>query len=102
MASNPLSEALAAAVPLFIERLQERGGPSAVELARMHDLSTALGERGDVLIFGGGRKGEQAELFNRTAEALAILSFLPGGVTLFGSHWETPAPQLHNPDPLRR
>jgi hypothetical protein len=32
---------------------------------------------------------EVAEIFNGLARALAVLSFVPGGVTLFGSHWET-------------
>jgi hypothetical protein len=55
-------------------------------------MSAVLGERGDVLLFGAGKKGkkgEVAEIFNGLARALAVLSFFPGGVTLFGSHWET-------------
>jgi hypothetical protein len=47
-----------------------------------------LASKGDILQFGSKKKGEAAEIFNRVAEAIAIMSFCPGGVTLFGEHWE--------------
>jgi hypothetical protein len=68
--------------------LKERGGPSQEDWAKAREFSSVLGERGDVLLFGGGKKGESADLFNRTAAAIAVLSFCPGGVSLFGSHFE--------------
>jgi len=90
--SNQLSIALSAAVPLHILELQAKGGPDADDLKKAWAMSAVLGERGDVLLFGGGKKGkkgEVAEIFNGLARALAVLSYVPGGVTLFGSHWET-------------
>lgn len=85
---NPLATAMAAAVPLHIMRLQEKGGPDAADMKKAQETSDMLGERGDVLLFGGGKKGETADLFNRTAHAVAVLTFCPGGVDLFGQHFE--------------
>ncbi|MEK6609189.1 MAG: hypothetical protein AABZ30_16140 [Myxococcota bacterium] len=48
-------------------------------------------------MFGGGKPGEVADLFNRTAKAIAVLSFAPGGVTVFGQHWEAQHPDLVPP-----
>jgi hypothetical protein len=84
-----LQASLEIAVPLWIERLNAKGGPDAEDFSRASEFGEVLASRGDVLLFRGGKKGESAELFNRTAEAIAVLSFLPGGVRLFGNHWES-------------
>jgi len=86
--SDHLSIALSAAVPLHIAELKAKGGPDAADLKKAQELSQILGERGDILLFGGGKKGEAADQFNRVARALAVLAYCPGGVTLFGGHWE--------------
>jgi hypothetical protein len=86
---NNLSIALSAAVPLHILELQAKGGPDADDFTKATAMSAVLGERGDVLLFGSKKKGEAAEIFNGLARALAVLSFVPGGVRLFGNHWET-------------
>ena len=83
-----LSDMMALAVPLYISKLKAKGGPDAEDYKRATEFSSVLGERGDILLFGGGKKGECADMFNRTAEAVAILSYSPGGVTVFGSHFE--------------
>ena len=85
---NPLAIAMSAAVPLHIMRLKEKGGPTAEDMKKAQATSDKLGERGDVLLYGGGKKGECADLFNQTAAAIAVLAFVPGGVTIFGSHFE--------------
>lgn len=85
---NPLAIAMATAVPLHIMQLQAKGGPDAADRAKAQETSAMLGERGDVLLFGGGKKGEAADLFNRTAHATAVLAFVPGGVDIFGQHFE--------------
>ena len=84
-----LAIALSAAVPLRIMELEERGGPSEEDIATCQGWSDQLGEQGDVLLFGGGKKGQAAHLFNQLAKSIAILSFCPGGVRLFGEHWES-------------
>ena len=50
----------------------------------------------DILLCGGGKPGECADLFNRTAHAIAVLAFVPGGVTIFGATFEA------NPPPERK
>ena len=76
------------AVLLQISMMEARGGPSAEDRARARQSSEMLGEHGDILLYGGGRKGECADLFNRTAHAIAVLAFVPGGVELFGQRFE--------------
>jgi hypothetical protein len=44
-------------------------------------------ERGDVLMYGGGKKGQAAEVFNYLASGLAALAYCPGGVNFAGSHY---------------
>lgn len=88
MSNNNLMTMMQTAVPLHVLQLKERGGPTAEDMAEAQKTSDMLGERGDVLLFGGGKKGECADLFNRTARAIAILAFVPGGVDIFGAHFE--------------
>ena len=83
-----LSEMMRLAVPLHIMRLQEKGGPDSGDMKKAQATSDILGEHGDILLHGGGKKGEVSDQFNRTAHAVAILSFCPGGVNLFGGHFE--------------
>jgi len=77
------------AVPLYIMRLKEKGGPDKDDMKKAQEWSDVLGERGDILLCGGGKKGECADMFNGTAHAVAVLSFCPGGVETFGQHWES-------------
>ena len=84
-----LQTMMQAAVPLHIMQLQERGGPTEEDMKEAQETSDTLGERGDILLYGRGNKGECAELFNRTAHAIAVLAFVPGGINIFGSHFES-------------
>jgi hypothetical protein len=83
-----LSFMLNLAVPLYIARLQANGGPSAEDMKKAQATSDILGEHGDILLHGGGKPGECADMFNRTAHAIAVLAFAPGGVELFGGQFE--------------
>lgn len=80
---------LAAAVPLWAQQLQRT--PLKDLLAEGPDLATYLASKGDVLQFRG-KKGESAEAFNKFARAVTILSFMPGGITLFEDHYENTHP----------
>lgn len=84
--AHPLAATLAAAVPLRIIALLERGGPEQSDFDRAQSFGDELGERGDILLFGG-KKGEAAALFNKLAHIVAIMSFVPGGVEMFGQRW---------------
>jgi len=76
------------AVFLRIVEMEELGGPTPEDLRKVQETADMLGEHGDVLIHGGGKPGQCADLFNRTAHAMAVLSFVPGGVELFGTKFE--------------
>jgi hypothetical protein len=91
-----LAIALASAVPLRI--LELRQVPAGylsylldAENPGWQDAAAAIVETGDVLLFAGGKRGESAALFNRLADAIALMAFLPGGISLFGQHWEASA-----------
>lgn len=77
---------IAAAVPLHILELLRQGGPADLDYESARAFASDLGERGDVLLYGG-KKGEAAALANQLAHAIAVLAFLPGGITIFGQHF---------------
>lgn len=93
-----LKDLLSVAVYLLIEQIRDRGGPNAEDMKRAQETSDILGEHGDILLYGGGKPGECADQFNRTAHAIAVLSFVPGGVTLFGITFDA-AEQLKSRQP---
>lgn len=82
-----LRAALNVAVPLQISELERCGGPSDAELTDVREVGQLLAEKGDVLMFGGAR-GEAGRIFGRVARAIAVLACFPGGVRVFGDHYE--------------
>lgn len=90
MTNVALAISLEAAVPLWMLEIKQRGRAawwSRIEANRDIWMNN-IAERGDVLQYGGGKKGEVAKLFNELAEALAHMAFMPGGVRFGESHWE--------------
>ena len=83
-----LPEMIRLAAILRIETLKGQGGPGAEDMRKARETSDVLGEHGDILLHGGGKPGQCADLFNRTAHAIAVLAFVPGGVELFGARFE--------------
>lgn len=81
---------LEAAVPLWIERLQAQ--PWSEVERRAQVAVDVVASKGDIILFRSSRKGETAEAFNRLAEGVAALSFAPGGVTVFGLHFDAEHP----------
>lgn len=84
-----LPDMLQLAVPLYIQQLKDNGGPADADFTRLCGIGDSLAHQGDVLLFGGRKKGEAAQLFNDLAFAIAVLSFVPGGVCVFGQRWES-------------
>lgn len=84
-----LLTSLQAAVPLWYREL---GLPDTLAEHTKPDvlqpIQEAIAHHGDVLLFRGGKKGETADVFNKMAKGMAILSCFPGGFDLFGRHWE--------------
>lgn len=84
--ANLLSISLSVAVPLRIHDILQNGGPSDKDLARIRSYQSDLLERGVDLFFL--KAGATAERFHQVADAIAVLSFNPGGITVFGQHYD--------------
>ena len=82
-----LQASLDTAVPLWVLRHKHRSFEELQLIARQ--ASQVIAEHGDDILFRSARPGGSAYAFNALAEAIAILSFMPGGVTVFGRHWES-------------
>lgn len=86
---------MALAVPLWIERLrpQVEADPEFL-LARTKEIQEIDNGYGVPLIgsedilFRSKKPGDTAKAFNLLAESVALLSFCPGGVRVFGSHFD--------------
>ncbi len=86
-----MSIALSAAVPLWVFEMSRV--PLTTLTAQAPELAQIIAEKGDVAQFKSKKKGETASAFNAIAKALAILSFMPGGVTFLGEHFENRHPE---------
>ena len=81
-----LQSSLDCAVPLRIHELQECDW-DYLQL-RIGELQKVLAEKAEYILFTGQKKGDTAQAFNSLAEAIACLAFVPGGIRIFGRHWE--------------
>lgn len=77
-----------AMVPLAIQEIARGGGITDEHINLARSLSWDLAECGDILIYRSDKKDETAKMMNKLVEGLAILAFLPGGVTFLGVHFE--------------
>jgi len=86
-----LLDSLEVAVPLAIEEV--RHWTPERRLRYCHANAQVIAEQADVLLFGGGEKGQPAQVFTVLAFALACLAFQPGGVRDFaGRRWDASGP----------
>ena len=80
---------LDAAVPMRIDELLRM--PPRVRSTHMRAWATnavdEIAAHGDILLYGGGKRGEVAAVFNHLARALAVGALVPGGVTFAGRSW---------------
>ena len=86
--NETLTDTLSAAVPLWIEVMKKLSWEERKKIAS-ECSQIAVAEHGDNILFRGHKEGETAAAFNALARGIAVLSFCPGGVTLFGMHFET-------------
>jgi hypothetical protein len=82
-----LQASLGAAVPLWIEQWRGRSYEERAE--RVKELGGIVAHEGDNILFRSKKKGGTSRAFNALAESVAIMSFQPGGIKLFGLHFET-------------
>jgi hypothetical protein len=83
-----LSMFVAVSVPLRLAGLQKKGGPSDLDYELARGFAEELAEHGDNLLYRGKKSGETARLANGLAHAIAVFAFQPGGVRIFGYHFE--------------
>lgn len=73
------------AVPLRISHLQQHGGPKTLDFARARNAAESVAAHSDDVLFGGGSVEDTVvELI----AAIAVMAFVPGGIKVFGRHWE--------------
>ncbi len=89
--NHPLPVMLPALVEMALQDVRRWTPEQRIEYARSRAQTFA--ERSDTLLFGSKTKGEAGGLAADLARVIACLSFQPGGVTLFGCHWQ------NEPDP---
>ncbi len=77
---------LMTAVPMW--QMDIRGWSAEKRAERSGICSQVIAEKGDIIQFRAKKKGATADAFNRMAEGVALLSFAPGGVRIFGMHFE--------------
>jgi hypothetical protein len=73
---------LAAAVPPLIIELILQGGPTDFDYKRAREHGRYIAEHGDAIMFY--KIGQSSEAMTRLVEGLAVLSFAPLGVRIFG------------------
>lgn len=78
---------LSAMVPIALMELKQRGGPDDLDYERVRSYATELGAKGDAILYPVKAKGQSAEMVSKLVEAIAVLAFLPGGITIFGMHF---------------
>lgn len=89
--THALAIALSAAVPLKITEYRQRGGPSDEDIRRVREESCWLiASQADSLLYRDHRepRGKTAQIFNCLVDGLAVMAFCPGGVRMFGEHFE--------------
>jgi hypothetical protein len=75
-------------VPVRALELMHHGGPSRFDFDEARAFADVLAEKGDILQFRGGKKGEAGEIMGGLIRAVAVMAFVPGGVTVFGAHFQ--------------
>lgn len=77
---------LSAAVPLWIEEFKRLSWQEIMAIA--HESSQVIAEKGDVILYKSKKKGETAAAANALARGIAAGAFSPGGIKIFGLHYE--------------
>lgn len=77
------------AVSLRIFELKQRGGPTKEDFKRTETYERLIGEKGNFPWTKSEKKGITAKVANAVADSIAVLSFAPGGIEIFGRHWES-------------
>jgi hypothetical protein len=88
------------AVPMEIERLKREGGLSEERITQLQTYGEDLAAHGDDLLYRSKKKGESATRFRQFVEMVAAGAFAPGGITIFGLHFEVEHMDLERHKPV--
>src|SRR5690348_17295153 len=77
-------------VPPAIRAYKWQGGPSSEDYERVRGYACAFGE---VILYPDG-KGSEEPLLQKLVDGVAVLSFCPGGIRLFGIEFEADTVEL--------
>jgi hypothetical protein len=88
-----LKTALEPAVMLYALEFRRKSWEELLPLVRQANQDLQL--NAEYVLFPSKKPGRTAAGFNALARALAVLSFAPGGVTLFGLHFENKLEEDH-------
>lgn len=80
---------LEVAVPMWIDKFKREKVPLEKIVEDAHELAQVIAEKGDVIQFKSKKRSETGTAFNALAKAIAAMSFMPGGVKVFGLHFES-------------
>ena len=89
-------------VPALIRRYKRMGGPRGEDYARARSYALLLGEHGDDILFPNTKKGTDTEVMDMLVEAVAVLSFCPGGVSIFGLEYNATRVAVEGRDELQQ
>ncbi len=87
---------LTTAVPLWVQKIDAQGGLTRQLLIDAYIDLEVVGNTLDRLLHGAARPGEAASTFNKLARALAVLSYMPGGVDGFEAHYSAEVILTHH------
>lgn len=85
-----LTTHLEACVPLEMQALQQQGGATDwhFEEAQKRMQQFRESEASEALYFPVNTKGQTRHMIGVLVECLAVLAFVPGGISAFGCHFE--------------
>lgn len=87
-----LRDTLAAGVPLAMADLERQGGPLERDYAEARAFGETIATEGADILFRSRKRGVTAALVTRLIRALAVLAYVPGGVTVAGLHFDAGRP----------
>lgn len=73
-------------VPLRIAELKANGGVKQEDINRVQSYAPDFGACGDALLYRV--PGVTKDMAGKLIDAIAVLAFCPGGITIFGQHFE--------------
>nr|BBH90128.1 hypothetical protein KTC_48790 [Thermosporothrix sp. COM3]BBH90193.1 hypothetical protein KTC_49440 [Thermosporothrix sp. COM3]BBH90258.1 hypothetical protein KTC_50090 [Thermosporothrix sp. COM3] len=74
-------------VPPRIRDYLRKGGPTPEDIEQVRGVTRDIARAGDLILYPDGTGREQPYL-DELVEAVALLAFAPGGITVMGLHFD--------------